>query len=98
LGIKILYGILPITSYRSASFSRDNLGMYIPQSIVDQFRDAGDAEGKALGMKLTLDLVRQIRRQDRFPVDGVYIIPPAAMNWKNRQIAVSEIIRAYRGD
>ncbi len=98
LGIKILYGILPITSYRSASFSRDNLGMYIPQSIIDQFRDAGDAEGKALGMKLTLDLVRQIRRQDRFPVDGLYIIPPAAINWKNRQITVSEIIRAYRGD
>ena len=95
-GVKILYGILPITSFRSISFLRDNLGMYIPQSLVDQFREIEGSAGKILGMKLTLELVRQIREQDRFPIDGLYIIPPASMNWKNRQIAVSEIVRAYR--
>ena len=98
LGIKILYGLLPITTFRSASYLRDNLGMYIPQSIVNQFRDVGFTEGKALGLKLALQLVRQIRKQDRFPVDGIYIMPPPPMNWKNKQAAVSEIIRTYRGE
>jgi hypothetical protein len=70
--------------------------MYIPQSIVDQFRDVGDTAGKRLGMKLTLDLVQEIRTQNRFPVDGLYIVPPAAMNWKNRQRVVSEIICGYQ--
>jgi methionine synthase / methylenetetrahydrofolate reductase(NADPH) len=98
LNVKILYGILPITSFRSASFARDNLGMYIPQEIVDKFLDVGDTEGKELGMKLTLDLVRQILKQERFPVDGLYIIPPAILNWKNKLEVVSEIIRAYRGN
>ena len=59
--------------------------MYIPQSIADQFREVGDTAGKRLGMKLTLDMVKQIRTQNRFPVDGLNIVPPAAMNWKNRQ-------------
>jgi homocysteine S-methyltransferase len=97
LGVRILYGVLPLTSFRSASYLRDNLGMYIPQSIVDQFRDLEFSEGKILGMKLTLELMRQVRNQDRFPVDGVYIMPPPPMNWKNKQAAVSEIIRTYRG-
>ena len=96
LGVKILYGILPLTSFRSASYLRDNLGMYIPQPVVDRFRDLEFSEGKILGMKLTLELVHQLRRQDRFPVDGIYIMPPPPMNWKNKQAAVSEIIQAYR--
>ena len=74
------------------------LGMYIPQSIVEQFGDIEGPEGKRLGLNLTLEFVRQIREQDRFPVDGLYIIPPTSLNWKNKRLAVSEIIRAYRGD
>lgn len=96
LGIKILYGVMPITSFRSASFARDNLGMYIPPFIINQFRDVGDTAGKMLGIRLTLDLVKQIRTQNSFPVHGLYIVPPAAMNWKNRQRVVSEIICEYR--
>ena len=96
LGIKILYGILPLTSFRSASYLRDNLGLYIPQIIVDKFRDLGDTEGNELGMKLTLDLVREIRNQDSIQIDGIYVIPPARLNWKNRRIVISEIVKAYR--
>jgi len=98
LGVKILYGILPLTSFRSLSFLRDNLGVYIPQSIADRFRDIEDSEGKRVGMELTLELVQHIREQNRFPVAGIYIIPPPPMNWKNKRIAVSEIVRAYRGN
>ena len=96
LGIKILYGILPLTSFRSASYLRDNLGLYIPQFIVDKFRDLGDAAGHELGMRLTLDLVRDIRNQNECKIDGIYLIPPARMNWKNRARVISEIVKTYR--
>ena len=96
LGIKILYGILPLTSFRSASYLRDNLGLYIPQFIVDKFRDLGDSAGHELGMQLTLDLVRDIRNQNECEIDGIYLIPPARMNWKNRASVISEIVKTYR--
>ena len=96
LGIKILYGILPLTGFRSASYLRDNLGLYIPQFIVDKFRDLGDTAAHELGMKLTLDLVQEIRSQDSVPVDGIYLIPPARMNWKNRRRVITDIVEVYR--
>ncbi|MDE0466068.1 MAG: bifunctional homocysteine S-methyltransferase/methylenetetrahydrofolate reductase [Candidatus Poribacteria bacterium] len=96
LGIKILYGLLPLTSFRSASYLRDNLGLYIPQFIVDKFRDLGDTDGHELGMQLCLELVRDIRNQDECAIDGIYLIPPARMNWKNRARVISEIVKTYR--
>ena len=96
LGIKILYGILPLTSFRSASYLRDNLGLYIPQFIVDKFRDIGDTAGHELGMRLCLELIRDIRNQDECVIDGIYLIPPARMNWKNRASVISEIVNTYR--
>lgn len=96
LGIKILYGILPLTSFRSASYLRDNLGLYIPQFVVDKFRDLGDTAGHKLGMQLCLDLIRDIRNQDECAIDGIYLIPPARMNWKNRASVISEIVKTYR--
>lgn len=96
LGIKILYGILPLTSFRSASYLRDNLGLYIPQFIIEKFRDLGETAGQALGMQLCLELIRDIRSQDECAVDGIYLIPPARMNWRNRRKVISEIIKTYR--
>lgn len=96
LNIKILYGILPLTSFRSASYLRDNLGLYIPQFIVDKFQDLGDTAASELGMRLTLDLVKEIRNQDTVHVDGIYLIPPARLNWKNRRIVIAEIVETYR--
>ena len=96
LNIKILYGILPLTSYRTASYLRDNLGLYIPQFIVDKFRDIGDTAGQELGMRLCLELVAEIRNQDTCAIDGIYLIPPARLNWKNRARVISEIVKTYR--
>ncbi len=96
LGIKMLYGILPLTSFRSASYLRDNLGLYIPQFIVDKFRDIGDTTAQELGMRLCLELIRDIRNQEECEIDGIYLIPPARMNWKNRASVISEIVRTYR--
>ena len=96
LGIKMLYGILPLTSFRSASYLRDNLGLYIPQFIVDKFRDLGDTAAHELGIRLCLELIRDIRNQDACKIDGIYLIPPARMNWKNRASVISEIVKTYR--
>ena len=96
LGIKMLYGILPLTSFRSASYLRDNLGLYIPQFIVDKFRDLGDTAAHELGIRLCLELIRDIRNQEACKIDGIYLIPPARMNWKNRASVISEIVRTYR--
>ena len=96
LGIKMLYGILPLTSFRSASYLRDNLGLYIPQFIVDKFRDLGETAAQELGMRLCLELIRDIRNLDECEVDGIYLIPPARLNWKNRARVISEIVRTYR--
>ncbi len=96
LGIKMLYGILPLTSFRSASYLRDNLGLYIPQFIVDKFRDIGDTAAQELGMRLCFELIRDIRDQDECQIDGIYLIPPARMNWKNRASVISEIVKNYR--
>ena len=96
LGIKMLYGILPLTSFRTASYLRDNLGLYIPQFIVDKFRDLGDTAAHELGIRLCLELIRDIRNQDECKIDGIYLIPPARMNWKNRASVISEIVKTYR--
>ena len=96
LKIKMLYGILPLTSFRSASYLRDNLGLYIPQFIVDKFRDLGDTAAHELGIRLCLELIRDIRNQDECKIDGIYLIPPARMNWKNRASVISEIVKTYR--
>ncbi|MDE0424904.1 MAG: bifunctional homocysteine S-methyltransferase/methylenetetrahydrofolate reductase [Candidatus Poribacteria bacterium] len=96
LGIKMLYGILPLTSFRSASYLRDNLGLYIPQFIVDKFRNLEDTAAHELGIRLCLELIRDIRNQDECKIDGIYLIPPARMNWKNRASVISEIVKTYR--
>ncbi len=96
LKIKMLYGILPLTSFRSASYLRDNLGLYIPQFIVDKFRDLEDTAAHELGIRLCLELIRDIRNQNECKIDGIYLIPPARMNWKNRANVISEIVRTYR--
>ncbi len=96
LNIKILYGILPLTSFRTASYLRDNLGLYIPQFIVDKFRDLEESTAHALGMQLCLDLVAEISSQEEHTVDGIYLIPPARMNWKNRARVIAEIVQTYR--
>ncbi len=96
LGIKMLFGILPLTSFRTASYLRDNLGLYIPQFIVDKFRDLGDTAAHELGIQLCLELIRDIRNQDECKIDGIYLIPPARMNWKNRASVISEIVKTYR--
>ncbi|HHZ93658.1 TPA: bifunctional homocysteine S-methyltransferase/methylenetetrahydrofolate reductase [Candidatus Poribacteria bacterium] len=97
LGVKILYGILPITTPRSIPFLRDNLGIYIPRSIVEQFSETSDAMSTRFGLEMINNFACNLRQQNRVPIDGIYIIPPSNINWKNKRKAVIDIIEAYRG-
>ena len=96
-GIKVLLGILPITSFRSISFLRDNLGMYIPLTVVDRFQSlSSSADQATYGLEMINDFVHQLGRQNRFTVDGIYVIPPARINWKRKQAIISQLIRTFR--
>ena len=94
---KILLGILPITSLRSISFLQDNLGMYIPSTVVKQFQDIDNPKDQLLyGLSIARDLVSRLSEQNRFSVDGIYIIPPSRMNWANKQVAITQLVQSFR--
>ena len=48
-----------------------------------------------MGTKLSLDLARQIQTQNRLRVERFYIVPTAAMDWKNRLQVISVMISEY---
>ena len=97
LDTKILLGILPITSLRSISFLQDNLGMYIPSIVVKQFQDIDNPKDQLLyGLSIARDLVFRLSEQNRFSVDGIYIIPPSRMNWANKQVAITQLVQSFR--
>jgi len=95
--VKVLYGIMPITTPRSIPFLRDNLGIYIPRSIVEQFSEMGDAMSTCFGLEMINNFAYNLGQQNRVPIDGIYVIPPSNVNWKNKRKAVIDIIEAYRG-
>ena len=97
LGVKVLYGIMPITTSRSIPFLRDNLGIYIPRSIVEQFSEMGDAMSTCFGLEMINNFAYNLGQQNRVPIDGIYVIPPSNVNWKNKRKAIIDIIEAYRG-
>ena len=69
-------------SFRGASFARDNLGLHIPHSIVEQFSDAGNSDDKKVVDEIDARHVKQFRTLDRFSAAGLCIVRNAAMKWK----------------
>jgi hypothetical protein len=49
------------------------------------------------GLEMINNFACNLRQQNRVPIDGIYIIPPSNINWKNKRKAVIDIIEAYRG-
>jgi len=95
--IKVLLGILPITNLRSISFLQDNLGMYIPSTVIEQFQNIDNPKDQfAHGLSMAKNLLYELSRQNRFLVDGIYIIPPSRLNWKNKQSVITQLIHAFR--
>ncbi|MCX6055894.1 MAG: bifunctional homocysteine S-methyltransferase/methylenetetrahydrofolate reductase [Chloroflexi bacterium] len=71
LPIPLIAGLLPLASSRHAAFLQQEVpGIDIPENIRKQMDSSGD-QGARTGIKLTIELVGQIRPQ----IQGVYLMP-----------------------
>ncbi len=71
LPIPLLAGLLPLASARHAAFLQQEVpGIDIPEEVHRQMVESGD-QGAKTGIRLTNELVEQIRNQ----VQGVYLMP-----------------------
>jgi len=67
--IKIIAGIIPLKSQRSAQFLNKVPGIKIPEDIVREMKDSKDPE--AQGMEIAVQIIEEIR-----PLcDGIHIMP-----------------------
>lgn len=73
--IPILVGIMPLTGRRNAEFfAAGNIpGIVIPPEVLDRFSSQQSAaDGRRLGLDLSLELIQKIRAKVR----GLYLLPP----------------------
>lgn len=67
------WGILPIVSYRNATFLNNEIpGIKIPESIIKQFEGKDRDEAEYSGIKIAIKTCNEILPY----VDGLYIITP----------------------
>ncbi len=72
LGVPIFMGILPLRNYKHAEFLHNEIPeMVIPQVLRDRMLKAGER-----GMEEGIAIAREILREARGEVDGVYLMPP----------------------
>ncbi|MEM7282950.1 MAG: methylenetetrahydrofolate reductase, partial [Pseudomonadota bacterium] len=72
--LKILLGVGPILSAKSARWMNDNLfGVNVPDSVIKRLEESDDA--KAEGDRLCAELIQTYRDMDG--VAGVHIMAPA---------------------
>ncbi len=84
-GAKVLVGIMPMVSYRNASFMKNEVpGMTIPDELVHRFRpDMTREESTEVGIEIAVELARMLKSH----ADGFYFITPF-----NRAEVISRII------
>ena len=71
LPIPLIVGLLPLASARHAAFLQQEVpGIDIPEGVRKQMEASGD-QGAHTGVKLTIELVKQIKPR----VQGVYLMP-----------------------
>lgn len=87
LGAKMLVGIMPLVSYRNASFLNNEVpGINIPQEIIDRFSPAMTREeGSKVGTEIAIELAKAYTPH----ADGFYFMTPF-----NRAEIVCNIIKA----
>lgn len=86
LDVKILCGIMPLVSYRNASFMKNEVfGIRVPEEIVSRYRkDMTREEGEETGIAIALELVEQLEEIG----DGYYFMAPF-----NRASMVARILK-----
>jgi len=67
--VKIIAGILPLKSLRSADFLNKVPGIKVPEDIVREMKDSEDPE--AQGMEIAARIIKEIRPM----CDGIHIMP-----------------------
>lgn len=86
LDVKILCGIMPLVSYRNASFMKNEVfGIRVPEEIVARYRkDMTREEGEETGIAIALELAEQLAGTG----DGYYFMAPF-----NRASMVARILK-----
>ena len=73
LSVKILGGIMPVVSYRNATFMNNEMGgIEIDEEIIEQYKDKNREEGEALAYEISKKIIDEISDL----VDGYYVITP----------------------
>lgn len=87
--VKILCGIMPLVSYRNASFMKNEVfGIRVPEEIVARYRkDMSREEGEETGIAIALELAEQLEEIG----DGYYFMAPF-----NRASMVAEILKRMK--
>jgi homocysteine S-methyltransferase len=89
LPIPLIAGLLPLASARHAGFLQQEVpGIDIPEDVHQQMAESG-SQGAKTGIRLTVELVDQIKSQ----VQGVYLMPAFS-----RFDHAAEIIEKIRGN
>lgn len=73
LDVKLLGGIMPVVSYRNASFMNSEMaGIDVAPEIVERYRDKNREEGEELAFQISAGVIREISEY----IDGYYLITP----------------------
>ena len=74
LDTKILCGIMPLVSYRNATFIKNEMpGIHVPDEIVEQYRpDMSRAEAEAVAVDISLAVIDKLKDI----ADGFYFMTP----------------------
>lgn len=86
---KILCGIMPLVSYRNASFMKNEVfGIHVPEDIVARYgKDMSREEGEAVGVDIALDIAQKLYNV----ADGYYFMVPF-----NRASMILRILKRMR--
>lgn len=72
-GVKILAGIILLTSWRMAEFMNKNVpGVFVPQSLIDEMKGAAKGQVLQTGIAIAARMIRQIK--DEAICEGVHIM------------------------
>lgn len=74
LNTKILCGVMPLVSYRNASFIKNEMpGIFVPESVVAQYRpDMSRREAEEVAKRISLSIIRKLDGV----ADGFYFMTP----------------------
>lgn len=86
-GVKILAGIILLTSWRMADYMNRNVpGVYVPQPLIEELKAAPKGEALRVGVEIAGRMIRTIR--EKRLCDGVHIMAIG------REEVVPEILKA----